>query len=60
MKASVPMFLEILVGMIGDDYKKVAEGSRQQQTIVTISIPLVKTKTYVRLLKRTAPLRRFF
>ena len=28
MKASVPMFLEILVGMIGDDYKKVAEGSR--------------------------------
>ena len=28
MKESVPTFLEILVGMIGDDYSTVADGSR--------------------------------
>lgn len=28
MKESVPTFLEILVSLIGDDYSKVASGSR--------------------------------
>ena len=51
MKESVPTFLEILVGMIGDDYPTIADGSRQALELFNQSQALFQQRLLVEILE---------